>query len=144
MSVTSNVTSSLPVQLTSFVGRERELAELGALLDSTRLLTLTGAGGCGKTRLALRLAADRVDCYPGGAWCLELAPLSDPALIESALATMLGARRPTVTLVAKRLQARGLIDYRRGRIVIRNRPGLARLSCECYGVVRAQFERLVP
>jgi predicted ATPase len=92
MSVTSNVTSSLPVQLTSFVGRERELAELGALLDSTRVLTLTGAGGCGKTRLALRLAADRVDCYPGGAWCLELAPLSDPALIDSALATMLGVR----------------------------------------------------
>jgi CRP-like cAMP-binding protein len=65
-------------------------------------------------------------------------------LTQEYLATMLGARRPTVTLVAKRLQARGLIDYRRGRIVIRNRPGLARLSCECYGVVRAQFERLVP
>lgn len=92
MPVSSNVTSNLPVQLTSFVGRERELAELGPLLDSTRLLTLTGAGGCGKTRLALRLAADRVDRYPGGAWCLELAPLSDPALIESALATMLGVR----------------------------------------------------
>ncbi len=84
--------NNLPVQLTSFVGRDRELTELGELLDSTRLLTLTGAGGCGKTRLALQLAADGVDRYPGGAWCLELAPLSDPALIESALATMLGVR----------------------------------------------------
>ena len=85
-------TANLPVQLTSFVGRERELTELGELLDSTRLLTLTGAGGCGKTRLALQLAADAVDRYPGGVWLLELAPLSDPALIESALATTLGVR----------------------------------------------------
>src|ERR1700754_456867 len=84
--------NNLPVQLTSFVGRDRELAELGEVLASTRLLTLTGAGGCGKTRLALQLAADAVDRYPGGAWCLELAPLSDPALIESALATTLGVR----------------------------------------------------
>src|SRR5215208_5199307 len=84
--------NNLPVQLTSFVGRERELAELGGLLDSTRLLTLTGAGGCGKTRLALRLAAEAVERYPGGAWCLELAPLSDAALIESALATIVGVR----------------------------------------------------
>src|SRR5215217_5316983 len=86
------MTHNLPVQLTSFVGRDRELIELGELLDSTRLLTLTGAGGCGKTRLALQLAADVLDRFPGGAWCLELAPLSDPALIESALATMVGVR----------------------------------------------------
>jgi CRP-like cAMP-binding protein len=65
-------------------------------------------------------------------------------LTQEYLAAMLGARRPTVTLVAKRLQANGLIDYRRGRIVIKDRPGLARLSCECYAVVRSQFERLVP
>ena len=84
--------NNLPVQLTSFVGRDRELTELGELLESTRLLTLTGAGGCGKTRLALQLAADAVDRYPGGTCWLELAPLSDPALIESALATMLGVR----------------------------------------------------
>jgi Mn-dependent DtxR family transcriptional regulator len=65
-------------------------------------------------------------------------------LTQEYLAAMLGARRPTVTLVAKRLQRAGLIDYHRGRIVIQNRPGLARLSCECYGVVRSQFERLIP
>jgi CRP-like cAMP-binding protein len=65
-------------------------------------------------------------------------------LTQEYLAAMLGVRRPTVTLVAKRLQANGLIDYRRGRIVIKDRPGLARLSCECYAVVRSQFERLIP
>jgi predicted ATPase/DNA-binding CsgD family transcriptional regulator len=86
------MTHNLPVQLTSFVGRDRELIELSELLESTRLLTLTGAGGCGKTRLGLQLAADVLDRFPGGAWCLELAPLSDPALIESALATMVGVR----------------------------------------------------
>ena len=84
--------NNLPIQLTSFVGRGRELAELDKVLASTHLLTLAGAGGCGKTRLALQLAADALDRYPGGAWCLELAPLSDPALIQSALATMVGVR----------------------------------------------------
>ncbi|MDP9257115.1 MAG: adenylate/guanylate cyclase domain-containing protein [Actinomycetota bacterium] len=84
--------NNLPIQLTSFVGRGRELVELDELLASTRLLTLAGAGGCGKTRLALQLAADALDHYPGGAWWLELAPLTDPALVESALATMVGVR----------------------------------------------------
>ncbi len=84
--------NNLPIQLTSFVGRDRELVELDELLASTRLLTLAGAGGCGKTRLALQLAADALERYPGGAWWLELAPFSDPALIESALATILGVR----------------------------------------------------
>ena len=65
-------------------------------------------------------------------------------LTQEYLATMLGVRRSTVTLVAKRLQEERLIDYRRGRIVIRDRAGLARLSCECYGVVRSHFTRLLP
>ncbi len=84
--------NNLPIQLTSFVGRARELVELDTLLASTRLLTLAGAGGCGKTRLALQLAADALDRYPDGVWFVELAPLSDPALIESALATTVGVR----------------------------------------------------
>ena len=84
--------NNLPVQLTSFVGRDRELVKLDRLLASTRLLTLAGAGGCGKTRLALQLATDALERYPDGVWWLELAPLSDPALIESALATMVGVR----------------------------------------------------
>src|SRR5580704_1937521 len=65
----------LPSQLTSFVGRERELAEAATLLRDARLLTLTGAGGCGKTRLALQLAAQRGEDFADGVWPVELAAL---------------------------------------------------------------------
>ncbi len=65
-------------------------------------------------------------------------------LTQEYLASMLGVRRPSVTAVARRLQRARLIDYRRGRITILNRAGLKKLSCECYPVVRAQFDRLVP
>lgn len=65
-------------------------------------------------------------------------------LTQEHLAAMLGVRRPSVTQVAKRLQAQGLMKYSRGRITILNRRGLEKLSCECYRVVRATFDRLVP
>ena len=58
--------NNLPAQLTEFVGRDRELAEAGTLIDEHRLVTLTGSGGCGKTRLALQLAAERTDRFPSG------------------------------------------------------------------------------
>jgi non-specific serine/threonine protein kinase len=83
---------NLPVQLTSFVGRERELAELGERLTSTRLLTLTGTGGCGKTRLGLRVAAEAIDAYADGVWLVELAALADPGLVAHAVARALGVR----------------------------------------------------
>ncbi len=83
---------NLPAELTSFVGRARELDEIDALLHRTRLLTLTGAGGSGKTRLALRVARRQLAEYRGGVRLVELAPLADPALVESALATALGVR----------------------------------------------------
>ena len=73
--------NNLPPQMTSFVGRERELTEVNGLLDETRLVTLTGAGGCGKSRLALQSAADSLDAYPDGAWWVELAPLADPSRV---------------------------------------------------------------
>ncbi len=84
--------NNLPLQLTSFVGREQELAEVKRLLFGTRLLTLTGSGGAGKTRLALELAADVLDIYPHGAWLIELAPLSDPSLVPQTVASALGLR----------------------------------------------------
>ena len=65
-------------------------------------------------------------------------------LTQEYLSSMLGVRRSSVTEVAKRLQARGLIKYSRGRITVLDRRGLEKLSCECYGVVRASFDRLVP
>ena len=80
------------MQLSSFVGRERELAELGRLLADHRLITLTGAGGCGKTRLALQAASETLERFPDGAWWVELAPLGDEALVGAAIAEALGVR----------------------------------------------------
>jgi predicted ATPase/DNA-binding CsgD family transcriptional regulator len=91
---------NLPTPLTSFVGRERHVAELKEALTRTRLATLTGAGGCGKTRLALRVAADLVDRYAHGVWLVELGPLSDHGLVTSAIASTLGvAERPDEALI---------------------------------------------
>src|ERR1051326_5272091 len=72
--------NNLPVQLSSFVGRTRESAQIGELLSSMRLLTLTGPGGIGKTRLALAVASAALDAYPDGVWLAELAGVADPLL----------------------------------------------------------------
>ena len=84
--------NNLPQQPTSFIGREREVAEVKTLLNNTRLLTLTGAGGCGKTRLSLQVAADLLGSQGDGVWLVELAPLSDPTLVPKAVAQALGVR----------------------------------------------------
>jgi non-specific serine/threonine protein kinase len=81
--------NNLPRQLTSFIGREREIAEVKRLLSTIYLLTLTGSGGCGKTRLALQVAADLVEEYSNGVWLVELASLSDPSLVPQAVARAL-------------------------------------------------------
>jgi predicted ATPase/DNA-binding SARP family transcriptional activator len=85
---------NLPRQLTSFVGRERERVELAQLLDRARLVTLTGPGGCGKTRLALEAAADAIPRVPDGAWLVDLAGLDDPALVAQAAALAVGVPIP--------------------------------------------------
>lgn len=82
--------NNLPIQLTSFIGREREVAEARRLLGSTRLLTLTGPGGTGKTRLSLQVAADVVDQFPNGVFFVPLAPISDPNLVAPTVAQTLG------------------------------------------------------
>lgn len=84
--------NNLPVQLTSFVGREAEQAEVRALLAEHRLVTLTGAGGCGKTRMALQVAAAMTASYDAGVWLVELAPLADPDVVPVAVLRALGAR----------------------------------------------------
>jgi predicted ATPase/DNA-binding SARP family transcriptional activator len=81
---------NLPVALTSFVGRLRELEELDKLLATGRLVTLTGVGGAGKTRLALRLAAGVRDRFPDGVWLVELGQISDPSLVASEMMAALG------------------------------------------------------
>jgi non-specific serine/threonine protein kinase len=83
---------NLPVQLTSFIGREKEIAEVKRLLNEKRLVTITGPGGTGKTRLSLQVATDLLDTSPDGVWLVELAPLADPALVPQAVATALGVR----------------------------------------------------
>lgn len=86
------IPNNLPQQLTSFVGRERELAEIKHLLTTTHLLTLTGSGGTGKTRLSLQTAADVLEGFPDGAWFIELAPIADSALVPQTVATVQGIR----------------------------------------------------
>jgi non-specific serine/threonine protein kinase len=81
---------NLPLELTSFVGRDVEIAEVTERLVHYRLVTLTGAGGCGKTRLALRVAADLREQFEHGVWRVELAPLADPALVPQAVGAALG------------------------------------------------------
>jgi predicted ATPase/class 3 adenylate cyclase len=83
--------TNLPIQPTPLVGREHELEEAGALLRSHRLLTLTGPGGSGKTRLALQLAAEAIDDFPDGVFWVPLQALRDPALVERAIADSVGA-----------------------------------------------------
>ena len=84
--------SNLPVPLTSFVGREREIEEVRRLLGTTRLLTLTGAGGIGKTRLAIQAANELARLYRDGVWWVELAPLTDGGLVPQTFAQVLGVR----------------------------------------------------
>ncbi len=84
--------NNLPLELTSFVGRENEIAQVKQLLTHTRLLTLTGAGGCGKTRLSLEVASQLQADYPDGVWFVELAPLADPSLVLPSVAGVLGVR----------------------------------------------------
>jgi non-specific serine/threonine protein kinase len=81
---------NVPVELTSFVGRRQGLADLKRALASTRLLTLTGVGGVGKTKLALRAGRESTRSYPDGVWFVELAPIQDPELVAQAVFTALG------------------------------------------------------
>jgi predicted ATPase/class 3 adenylate cyclase len=81
--------TNLPQQLTSFIGREKDIAEVRSLLNTRRLLTLTGSGGCGKTRLALQVAADLMDEFPDGVWLVELAALRDEELVTRTICAAL-------------------------------------------------------
>jgi non-specific serine/threonine protein kinase len=121
--------TNLPAPVSSFIGRQQELAALRRLLrrkpagltaredvagiPTCRLLTLTGAGGCGKTRLALRVAGDLLAAYPDGVWLAELAPLATPALVPQAVAEAVGVReepgRPLLATLIDVLQMKCLL-----------------------------------
>ena len=93
--------NNLPVQLTSFVGREKEVDEIKSALDLARLVTLTGSGGTGKTRLSQEVGAQLLTNFQHGAWLVELAPLSDEAQIIPALAQVFGLQELPFRLLAK-------------------------------------------
>src|SRR5215213_10260193 len=104
---------NLPLERTSFIGRDRERLEVKRLLAMTRLLTLTGAGGCGKTRLALEVARDLVGAYPDGVWLVDLAPLTEAELVPQAVAQALGVReqpgRPLVQTLKDTARSRKML-----------------------------------
>ena len=95
---------NLPAPSTSFIGREQEAAEIAGLLRNHRLLTLTGIGGAGKTRLAIEVAQRQVGSWGDGVWLVDLAPLTDPQLVVDAVAKAVGAERgddPLANLIDK-------------------------------------------
>ncbi len=104
---------NLPHPVSSFIGREREIAEIRVLLSTTRLVTLTGTGGCGKTRLALETARQALDEFPDGIWLVSLASLSEPMLVVQTIASTLGVREvpphPVLDALSGYLRSRSLL-----------------------------------
>jgi predicted ATPase/DNA-binding CsgD family transcriptional regulator len=130
--------TNLPTPLTSLVGRERELATLCDLLrrDYVRLLTLTGPGGVGKTRLALRLAENAAGDFPDGTWFVPLASIRDPALVPSAIAQALDVRetghRSLLERIAHFLQGKdGLLILDNFEHVVASAPIVTELLSRC-------------
>jgi len=106
-------TNNLPTQLTSFIGRERELAEAKSKLENARLLTLIGPGGTGKTRLSVQIATDQLGNFKDGVWLVELAPISDSNLINTTIASVFDLREvqdiPISTILIDFLRAKNLL-----------------------------------
>jgi predicted ATPase/DNA-binding CsgD family transcriptional regulator len=104
---------NLPVQVSTFIGRDREVAEVRGLVAGSRLVTLTGAGGAGKTRLALQVAAGLADDAGDGVWFADLAPLGDPDLVAMTVADVLGIRqepgRPVADTLVEAVGGRSLL-----------------------------------
>ena len=105
--------NNLPIQLSSFVGREKEKVEIKAMLASARLVTLTGSGGTGKTRLTIEVGADELTSFPNGVWLIELAPLSDPSQIIPALAKTFGLQELPFSSLAELVS-----DYLRDKKIL--------------------------
>ncbi len=107
------VSEHLPVQLTSFVGRDAQISDVGQILKENRLVTLTGAGGVGKTRLAMRVAEQVADEFAGGVWFVDLAPVTNPLLVPVVLARTLGLvdqpGRSTMETVSKFVRNRTML-----------------------------------
>ncbi len=105
--------NNLPTQITSFVGREKELADVKKLLHDAHMLTLTGPGGTGKTRLSIQAAVEALDQYPNGVWFVELAPILDPLLVPRTTAIAMGLRdepqRPVIDMLCDYLREKKML-----------------------------------
>jgi predicted ATPase/class 3 adenylate cyclase len=130
--------TNLPMQLTTLVGREAEIARLSALIEGedARLVTLTGPGGTGKTRLALAVAAEALDAFPDGVWVVDLASLTDPSLVLSRIAGVLGVRETGGPALSQALAAflatkRLLLVLDNFEQVLEAAPQLAELLAAC-------------
>jgi hypothetical protein len=122
--------TNLPIPATPFLGREGELAEVLSLLSQgdTRLLTLTGPGGTGKTRLALQAAAEASECYPDGIWWVPLAPLRDPTLVLETAAQVVGSKNG----IAEHIQDKQMLClFDNFEQVVEAGAGLAELLASC-------------
>jgi predicted ATPase/DNA-binding CsgD family transcriptional regulator len=127
---------NLPADFSSFVGRRGERAELRRLLTETRLLTLTGAGGVGKTRLALRVAAEAGRLFPDGVWLVELAALTDPALLPHAVCGVLG-----ISAGSAREPYEALAGYLTGRRLLLVLDNCEHLLADCRSLVTGLLAR---
>jgi non-specific serine/threonine protein kinase len=122
---------NLPVPLTSFVGRTRELGEIRALLERSRLVTLTGVGGGGKTRLAIQAAYETAAKFSGGAWFIDMAPLADGADVPFACATGLGLREQTGASINELL-----IEYARDKELLLVLDNCEHLRAACANLTQ--------
>jgi predicted ATPase/DNA-binding CsgD family transcriptional regulator len=123
---------NLPLQPTSFIGRDQELVELAGALNNTRLLTLTGVGGVGKTRLALEVAERVAGSYADGAWLVELAPLADAALVAQTV-----ARVVSVPLAPGADPVSALVNYFRPRHTLLILDNCEHLLASCATLAHA-------
>jgi predicted ATPase/class 3 adenylate cyclase len=134
-------TGNLPLQVSSFIGRARELDQTAAALEGARLVTLTGAGGVGKTRLALHVARGVSPRFGDGAWLCELAPVRDPAGVDDAVAAVF-----SVTAPARQSTRDALVEFLRGKqllLVLDNCEHLLEGAAALAGVLQRWCERLV-
>jgi predicted ATPase/class 3 adenylate cyclase len=133
---------NLPVQRSTFIGRDREIEQVRDLLGRTRLLTLTGAGGCGKTRLALAVAAHEVDRFPDGVFFVDLSVISDPSLVWSTVAEAVritGSSRPAR---GEGLDAReAVLRYLAPATVLLLLDNCEHLVEECAAIANALLDR---
>lgn len=109
----NSIPNNLPIQLTSFIGRENEIHEIKHLVEHNRLVTLTGSGGVGKTRHSLQVGAEVLDAFANGVWLVEFASVSDPGLVAHAVATALGMRQdqgqPLMAALREHLQGKSIL-----------------------------------